>query len=54
MKIIAALFVILIISLGLFNSYKKYKNQLLPVNFLGFHFIIGLLVIMGAFYLLFK
>jgi len=54
MKIIAAIFIILIITLGLFNSYKKYKNELLPASFLAFHAIIGLLVILGAFYLLFE
>jgi len=54
MKIIAAIFIILVISLGLFNSYKKHKNGLLPQSFLGIHFLIGLLVIMGAFYLLFE
>ncbi|WP_167459486.1 hypothetical protein [Pedobacter jejuensis] len=54
MKIIAAIFIVLIISLGLFNSYKKYKNELLPSNFLAFHLLIGLLVITGAFYLLFE
>ncbi|WP_316796262.1 hypothetical protein [Pedobacter agri] len=54
MKIIAAIFIVLIISLGLFNSYKKHKNGLLPSNFLAFHFLIGLLVILGAFYLLFE
>jgi len=54
MKIAAAIFVVLIISGGLFNSYKKYKNGLLPSSFLAFHFLIGLLVIIGAFYLLFE
>jgi len=53
MKIIASIFIILIISIGLLNSYKKYKNGLLPQTFLAFHFLIGLLVIIGAFYLLF-
>jgi len=54
MKIAAALFIVLILSLGLFNSYKKYKNGLLPSGFLAFHFLIGLLVIIGAFFLLFE
>jgi len=54
MKIVAAIFIILIITIGLFNSYKKHKNNLLPASFLAFHFIIGLLVILGAFYLLFE
>jgi len=54
MKIAAAIFIVLIISLGLFNSYKKYKKELLPSSFLAFHFLIGLLVIIGAFYLLFE
>ncbi|MFC3563612.1 hypothetical protein [Pedobacter jamesrossensis] len=54
MKIVAAIFILIIISLGLFNSYKKYKNELLPSSFLAFHFLIGLLVIIGAFYLLFE
>ncbi|WP_165499822.1 hypothetical protein [Pedobacter frigidisoli] len=54
MKIVAAIFIVLIISLGLFNSYKKYKNGLLPSSFLAFHCFIGLLVIIGAFYLLFE
>jgi len=54
MKLIAALFIVLVISLGLFNSFKKHKNGLLPTNFLAFHFLIGLLVILGAFYLLFE
>jgi len=54
MKIVAAIFIIVIITLGLFNSYKKHKNELLPASFLAFHFIIGLLVILGAFYLLFE
>ncbi|MFW0715536.1 hypothetical protein [Pedobacter sp. N23S346] len=53
MKIVAAIFIVLIISLGLFNSYKKYKNGLLPSSFLAFHFLIGLLVIIGGFYLVF-
>jgi len=54
MKIAAALFIFLILSVGLFNSYRKYKNGLLPSSFLAFHFLIGLLVITGAFFLLFE
>ncbi|MFC3362620.1 hypothetical protein ACFOG5_05465 [Pedobacter fastidiosus] len=54
MKIAAAIFIIIIISAGLFNSYKKHKNELLPSSFLAIHFLIGLLVIIGAFYLLFE
>ena len=54
MKIAAAIFIVLLISLGLLNSYKKYKNGLLPSSFLAVHFLIGLLVIIGGFYLLFE
>jgi len=54
MKIIAAIFIVLIISLGLFNSYKKYKNELLPKGFLTLHGLLGLFVIFGALYLLFE
>jgi len=54
MKIAAALFIIFISSLGLFNSYRRYKNGLLPASFLAFHVALGLLVILGAFYLLFE
>ncbi|MDQ0639188.1 hypothetical protein QF042_002753 [Pedobacter sp. W3I1] len=54
MKIAAAIFIVLILSAGLYNSYKKYKNGLLPSSFLAFHFLIGLLVIIGAFFLLFE
>jgi len=54
MKIVAAIFIVLIISLGLFNSYKKYKNDLLPKGFLALHILLGLLVIIGALYLLFE
>ncbi|MCZ4222755.1 hypothetical protein [Pedobacter rhodius] len=54
MKLIAAIFIVLIISLGLFNSYKKHRNGLLPSSFLAFHVLIGLLVVTGAFYLLFE
>jgi len=54
MKIAAAIFIILILSAGLFNSYKKHKNGLLPASFLFFHFLIGLLVVIGAFSLLFE
>jgi len=54
MKIAAAIFIILILSAGLYNSYKKHKNGLLPASFLAFHFLIGLLVIIGAFFLLFE
>ncbi|WP_293742226.1 hypothetical protein [uncultured Pedobacter sp.] len=54
MKIAAAIFIVLILSAGLFNSYKKYKNGLLPANFLAFHCRVGLLVVIGAFFLLFE
>ncbi|MBB6237867.1 preprotein translocase subunit Sec61beta [Pedobacter sp. AK013] len=54
MKIVAAIFIVLILSAGLYNSYKKYKNELLPSSFLAIHFLIGLLVIIGAFFLLFE
>ncbi|WP_316829383.1 hypothetical protein [Pedobacter aquatilis] len=54
MKIAAATFIILIISLGLLNSFRKYKNKQLPPGFLAFHLLIGLMVIAGAFYLLFE
>ncbi|WP_290243574.1 hypothetical protein [Pedobacter aquatilis] len=54
MKLVAAIFIVIIISLGLFNSYRKFKNNLLPSSFLAFHFLIGLMVIIGAFYLLFE
>ncbi|MFC1224712.1 MULTISPECIES: hypothetical protein [Pedobacter] len=54
MKIAAAIFIVLILSAGLFNSYKKYKNGLLPANFLAFHCLVGLLVVIGAFFLLFE
>jgi len=54
MKIIAAIFIALIISLGLLNSYKKYKNDQLPKGFLALHCVLGLLVILGTFYLLFE
>jgi len=54
MKIVAAIFIVLIISLGLFNSYKKYKNDLLSKGFLALHILLGLLVIIGALYLLFE
>jgi len=54
MKIAAAIFVFLIISAGLFNSYKKYKNGMLPANFLAFHCLMGLLFIIAAFCLLFE
>ncbi|SFA37886.1 hypothetical protein SAMN04488511_10154 [Pedobacter suwonensis] len=54
MKIEAAIFIVLILSAGLFNSYKKYKNGLLPANFLAFHCLVGLLVVIGAFFLLFE
>jgi len=54
MKIAAALFIILIISLGLFNSYRRYKNGLLPASFLAFHVALGLLVTIGGLYLLFE
>ncbi|WP_162799920.1 hypothetical protein [Pedobacter jeongneungensis] len=54
MKIAAAIFIILILSAGLYNSYKKYKNGLLPASFLAFHFLIGFLVAAGAFFLLFE
>ncbi|MFD2336590.1 hypothetical protein [Pedobacter mendelii] len=54
MKIVASIFIVFVICLGLFNSYKKYKNGLLPASFLAFHFLIGLLVVTGTFYLLFE
>jgi len=54
MKIATALFIILILSVGLYNSYKKYKNGLLPSSFMAFHFFVGLLVVTGAFFLLFE
>jgi len=54
MAIVAALFVVFIVSVGLLNSYRKYKNELLPSSFLAFHFLIGLMVIIGVFYLLFE
>jgi len=54
MKIVAAVFIVTIILLGLYNSYKKYKNQLLPTSVLVFHLLIGLLVIAGSFYFLFE
>ncbi|WP_406826776.1 hypothetical protein [Pedobacter sp. KACC 23697] len=54
MKIAAAIFIVFIISAGLYNSYKKYRNGLLPANFLAFHGLIGSLVVLGAFFLLFE
>ncbi|WP_165825354.1 hypothetical protein [Pedobacter yonginense] len=54
MKIVAAIFIVFIISAGLFNSYRKHQNEQLPSSFLAFHFLIGLMVIAGAFYLLFE
>ncbi|MGN7989820.1 hypothetical protein ACTJKC_20920 [Pedobacter sp. 22226] len=54
MKIAAAIFIVVILSAGLYNSYKKYKNGLLPPSFLAFHILIGLLVAIGAFFLLFE
>jgi hypothetical protein len=54
MKIVAAIFIVFIISLGLYNSYKKYKNDQLPKGFLALHGLLGLLVIFGALYLLFE
>ena len=54
MKIAAALFILVIISAGLFNSYRKYKTGLLPVNFFAFHCFIGVMVVITALFLLFE
>lgn len=54
MKIVAAIFVVLILSAGLFNSYKKYKNGLLPINFLAIHLFIGFAFLVAAYFLLFE
>gem|GEM_PF-1320528 len=54
MDIAAALFVFFIISLGLYNSYRKYKNGMLPINFLRVHVLIGFIVVIIAYFLLFK
>jgi len=54
MKLAAAIFIVLIISVGLLNSYRKYKNELLPLNFLFVHLFIGILMMLLSFYLLFE
>ncbi|MCZ4243717.1 hypothetical protein [Pedobacter punctiformis] len=54
MKIAAAIFITLIITLGLLNSYQKYKKGLLPINFLAIHLFIGLMVLTACFFLLFE
>ncbi|WP_316803441.1 hypothetical protein [Pedobacter nototheniae] len=54
MKIAAAIFIALIITLGLLNSYRRYKKEMLPINFLIIHLFIGLVVLAGCFFLLFE
>ncbi len=54
MKIVAALFILIILSLGLLNSYRKYKKELLPLNFLFAHVLLGLLLLGFCLYLLFE
>ncbi len=54
MKIVAAIFIALIITLGLLNSYRRYKKQMLPINFLAIHIFIGIMVLTACFFLLFE
>ena len=53
MVIVATIFVCIVMFFGLLNSYRKYENGQLPLNFFYGHVLLAILVLSLALYVLY-